>query len=154
MIYVLDTNVVSEIMKPEANWGVIDWIQDHNESVFLSAISVHELYYGIYLLPDSKRKTHFLELMEGFTRDRVGMILPFDAFAGYLCGKLYAEARKNGRPGTIEDCMIAAICMRNGATLVTRNTKDFEQYGIDLIDPFDYEPPLLQELREREKERS
>lgn len=137
MIYVLDTNIVSEIMKPKPNFGVISWIQDHNEDTYLNAVSIHELYYGICLLPDSKRKTRYLDLLEGYTEDRVGMVLPLDGFAGYLSGKLFAQSRSIGKQGTVEDCMIAAICQRNDATLVTRNTEDFEHFNIPLIDPFD-----------------
>jgi len=152
MQYLLDTNIVSEIMKPEPDFNVICWMQDHNENLYLSAVSIHELYYGIYLLPDGKRKTGYLERLGAITQDCTDRIFPLDAFSGSLCGKLYADTRRNEQQGTIEDCMIAAICQRNNATLATRNIKDFEVFDIPLVNPFNYESETLKRLRREEAE--
>ena len=154
MQYVLDTNVVSEIIKPKPDHNTMRWMQDHNESLYLNAVSIHELYYGVFLLPDGKRKDSLLERLGYITQDCTNRIFTFDAFSGHLCGKLYASIRQIGRQVSIEDCMIAAICQRNDATLATRNTKDFEHLGIPLVNPFEYESETLKRLKCEEAERA
>ncbi|MBQ9003497.1 MAG: type II toxin-antitoxin system VapC family toxin [Eggerthellaceae bacterium] len=153
MIYVVDTNVISEIFKPKPHTNAIWWMQDHNENMYLNAITIHELNFGISLLPDGKRKKSHLDRLDAITRECSDRTLPFDAFSGYLSGQLFALARKKGRVGAVEDCMIAAICARHDATLATRNVKDFEVFGIDIVNPFDYESETMQRLRRKEAAR-
>ena len=154
MVYVLDTNIISEFVKKNANAGVIDWAQDHNEQLFITTVSIMELNYGIMRMPDGKRKGMLQEVINAIVEECADRVYPLDSFSAYLCAKLRCKAEALGRPPQIADCMIAAICQRNNATLVTHNTKDFEHYGIPLIDPFDYESDTLKQLRIREAERS
>ncbi len=137
MKYIADTNVVSELMRPEPCDSVIDWFQDHEGSVYLTAIAVKELYFGMLRLPDGKRKERLRTAITGIVMDCDDKILPFDGFSAYLCAELHEKACALGRPATIEDLMIAAICQRNEATLCTRNTKDFDYLGLDCVNPFE-----------------
>ena len=138
MKYVVDTNVVSELMKPVPSDNVIDWFQDHEGEVYLTAITVKELFYGMLRLPDGKRKTSLKEAMTAIVMDCADKTFAFDAYSGYLCATLHERAVKSGRTATIEDLMIAAICQRNDAILATRNMKDFDYLGIEVINPFEY----------------
>ena len=155
MKYVLDTNVISELAKQRPEHNVIAWIQDHNEDVVINSVSLEEVYYGILQMPDGKKKARIKGIIDGIARDCTDKILVFDAFCGYLCAEVRAQARRSGHPGTIEDFMIASICMRHNTTLVTRNVKDFDFIdGLSVVNPFEYEPPLLAELKRREQESS
>ena len=150
MRYVLDTNIVSEFLKPDPNQNAIWWAQDHNADLLLNAVSIQELYFGIFTMPDSKRKARLKESIDAIVQECTDRILPFDAFSGYLCAEMHALANAAGRPGTIEDLMIAAICKRNEVVLATHNVKDFDHLGIEIVDPFEYESDLMKELRRRE----
>lgn len=138
MRYVADTNVISELMKREPCPNVIDWFQDREGQVFLTAVTVKELYFGMLRLPDGKRKRLLEEAITAIVMDCAGQTLAFDAYSGYLCAKLHDRACANGRTPTIEDLMIAATCQRNDAVLATRNTKDFDYLDIPLVNPFEY----------------
>ena len=154
MKYILDTNIISEIVKPRPDFNTISWIQDHTDDVAITSVSLEELYFGIFLMPDGKRKQSLKESIDAIVKDCTDRTLAFDAFCGYLCAEVHAAARKAGHAGTIEDFMIAAICLRHNATLVTRNVKDFDYVdGLDIIDPYTYESPVLAELKRREAER-
>ena len=150
MRYVLDTNILSEVTRKHPNFEVICWIQDHVEDVFTTSITIKELYYGLFLMPEGKRRRVLKETIDAIVKECSDRTFPYDAFCAYLCAELQASARSIGRSTALEDCMIAAICKRNNATLVTRNVKDFEYFGIDVVNPFEYESPTLAELKRRE----
>ncbi|WP_080797262.1 type II toxin-antitoxin system VapC family toxin [Arabiibacter massiliensis] len=137
MKYVADTNVVSELMKRDPSPDVVDWFFDHEGEVLLTAITVKELYFGMLRLPDGRRKRALEEAITAIVMDCADMTLPFDAFSAYLCARMHEAAVASGRTPTIEDLMIAAICQRNDAVLATRNTKDFDFLGIELVNSFD-----------------
>lgn len=136
MRYIADTNVVSELMKPRPNDHVIDWFQDHEGAVYLTAVTVKELYFGMLRLPDGKRKERLRETIRGIVMDCADKTLPFDAYSGFICAELHAQAAAAGHTATIEDLMIAAIARRNDCVLATRNTKDFDYLDVDLVNPF------------------
>lgn len=147
MIYVADTNVVSELMKREPASSVIDWFQDREGAVYLTAVTVEELYFGMLRLPEGRRKRRLGEAITSIVMDCSDKTLPFDAYCGYLCAQLHARAIASGHAPTVEDLMIAAICQRNDAVLATRNVKDFAYLDIDLENPFEYESAALKRLR-------
>lgn len=140
MGYVLDTNIVSEFLKHRPNQNVIWWAQDHNDDLLLNAVTIQELYYGILAMPDGKRKEGLKAAVGAIIGEFADRTLPFDGFSAYLCAELHALTKKAGRPGTIEDLMIAAICKRNDAVLATHNVRDFDHLGIEIVDPFEYGP--------------
>lgn len=137
MRYVVDTNVVSELMRPDPAPAVIDWFQDHPGQVYLTSVTIKELYYGVLRLPEGRRRERLAESLAAIVMDCSDKTLPFDAFSGYLCADLHRLAEECGRPSTIEDLMIASIALRNDATLVTRNVKDFDFLHIPLENPFE-----------------
>ena len=141
MKYVVDTNVISEIAKPKPSQRVIEWFWDHGDDAYLTTVNVEELYYGMLIMPDGKRKSRLKELLDAVVKDLAERTLPYDGFSAYLCATMRMEAKEAGRPGTIEDYMIASICKRHNAVLVTRNAKDFQHLGVEVVDPFEYDPP-------------
>ncbi len=124
---VLDTNVLSELMKPAPELTVVKWLDAQLDSqVFLPTITKAEIELGIALLPNGKRKDTFTRLAGALFEEFRDRILPFDAGAASCYANLVATARKAGRIISVEDAQIAAITQANRLTLATRNTKDFE----------------------------
>ena len=139
MNYILDTNVVSELVAQEPNHHVIQWIDSIDpESIFLSVISIGEIKKGIEKLPDSKRKERFLSWLEQDLLVRFrDHIIPLDFSALLTWGQLAADLEKVGKPMPAIDSLLAATALETGYTLVTRNTADFESAGIRLLNPWD-----------------
>lgn len=135
---VLDTNVVSELMRTRPEPGVVRWVDHHSPDGYaLTAISVAELRFGILRLPSGRRREALgrafgLVLEE----DLGGRILPFDAEAAEVHASMSAAAELTGRTRPIADGQIAAICTARGLPLATRNVRDFDGQGIDLLDPW------------------
>jgi len=126
-LILLDTNVLSELMKPAPELIVVQWLDAQLDSqVFLPAITKAEIELGIALLPNGKRKDAFTRLAGALFDEFRDRILPFDAGAASCYANLVATARKTGRTISVEDAQIAAITQANRLTLATRNTKDFE----------------------------
>lgn len=136
---VLDTNVLSELMRPAPNPAVVAWLdQQPAGDVATTSITVAEILYGIERLPAGRRQRNLAMLAaELFDQEFHGRLLPFDALAASHYSQRIAQAERNGTPVSMADGQIAAICHAHGATLATRNTKDFEPLGIPLINPWD-----------------
>ncbi|MVW88594.1 type II toxin-antitoxin system VapC family toxin [Pseudomonas sp. PB101] len=135
---VLDTNVLSEFMRVEPEARVLAWV-DAQPSVDLavSAVTVAEILHGIARLPSGKRKQKLeAHAMAMFEEDFAGRILPFDAHAAVEYATLVAGAEANGRAVSMADAQIAAICRSHGASIATRNVRDFEVSGVEVIDPW------------------
>ncbi len=135
---VLDTNVVSELMRPDPSSNVVDWVaRQVVPRLYLSTISEAELRYGVEILPAGERRTRLLDEVEGMlSEDFAGRILPFDSAAAHAYAVIAAARRAAGRPINHADCQIAAIARCRGASVATRDVADFEGSGIDLIDPW------------------
>jgi predicted nucleic acid-binding protein len=139
-VIVLDTNVVSELMRPSPAPAVARWLAAQaSGAVFLSAITEAELRYGIALLPDGKRRTALAGAVEAMVQeDFRGRVLAFDSAAAAAYAEIAAGRRQLGRPISQADAQIAAIAKSRGARLATRNTADFAECGIEVIDPWGY----------------
>ena len=124
---VLDTNVVSELMKPFPSEAVVAWMSGQPlEKLFTTTITMAEILYGVVLLPKGKRRAQLLHEAEAmFAEDFAHRILLFDEHAARIFGPIAIERRAHGRPIGIVDAQIAAISRANGAALATRNTDDF-----------------------------
>lgn len=135
---ILDTNIVSELLKPGPNSQVIDWISSQDgASVFFTTISEAELRYGLALLPAGKRRTALSSAIDGILEeDFRGRILPFDRAAARAYAVIAAKRKTAGRPISQFDCQIAAIARANDAVVATRNTRDYEGCGIGVVDPW------------------
>lgn len=135
---VLDTNVLSESMRPIPEPKVLAWLERQTGNVlFTTAISRGEMLYGAYLLPASRRRDEMLREIEAiFSIDMAGRVLPYDEAAADAYAELAALRRAQGRPSSQSDLMIAGIVRSHGARLATRNLRDFEGCGISLFDPW------------------
>ncbi|MES1936772.1 type II toxin-antitoxin system VapC family toxin [Salinisphaera hydrothermalis] len=136
---VLDTNVLSELMRPAPTPLVVDWVDavSAREDVAITAITVAEILYGIERLPEGRRKQQLggvAAMM--FEEDFAGAILSFDAEAAVHYAERVAASEAAGRPASLADAQIAATCLSHGATLATRNTQDFEALGGALVNPW------------------
>lgn len=136
---VLDTNVLSEVLRPEPEPRVLAWLdQQPANSVFTTAITQGEILYGIRLLADGQRRRKLWDTAAAiFDDDLDGRVLSFDSDAAGHYAQIAASRRATGRPISQFDATIAAISRSYGATLATRNTKDFEGCGIDVVNPWD-----------------
>lgn len=134
---VLDTNVISEVARPRPSKQVLSWV-DAQDEVAITATTVAELLYGIARLPDGERKARLAdgigEMIDGPLRDRV---LAFDRIAASHYAEIVAARDAAGRPIAVSDAQIAAICRSRGASLGTRNVRDFDSVGITVINPWD-----------------
>jgi toxin FitB len=134
---ILDTNVLSELMRPKPSPRVSAWIgQQAATEIFTTAMTEAEIFYGIELLVKSKRREQLLAAAEAlFAEDLAGRVLAFDSVAARAFSHIAAHRRGLGRPISHADAQIAANQVQ-GAWLATRNTADFTECGVDLIDPW------------------
>ena len=138
MIYLLDTNVLSETMKPQPAMAVASWMRAQPlRSLYTAAICQAEILAGIAIVPASRRRVQ-LEIMARaiFSEDFDGRILPFGKDAAPAYAELFALRRQRGRPIAAADLMIAAIGRAHGATIVTRDAGGFSDCGLTIVDPW------------------
>ena len=138
---VLDTNVVSELMRPAPNAVVLAWLNNQPaDTLWLNSVVVSELLYGIARLPDGKRRAQMAQTVQAMLdEDFSGRVLSFDLEAAVVYADLVAMRERQGLPMNVADAQIAAICLAHGATLATRNTKHFEGLGLTLMNPWQSE---------------
>lgn len=135
----LDTNVLSELMRPAPVQQVRQWLDAKaTADIWISAITVAEIRLGLALLPDGQRKTLLAEQAELMFREEfAAACLPFDEQAAGVYATIVAQRKRQGRPITVEDAQIAAIALAADMTLATRNTKDFEGInGLQIFNPW------------------
>jgi toxin FitB len=140
---ILDTNVLSELMKPKKSEIVRNWaVQQSLIDLFTTTITQAEILYGIALLPAGKRRDELSQAAHlMFSEDFAGHVLPFDQSAAVAFANIASQRRQNGTPISQADAMIAAICYTCGATIATRNVSDFEGCGISIINPWESQTP-------------
>jgi predicted nucleic acid-binding protein len=135
---VLDTHVLSAVMRAEPDRAVVRWLDGlAPESIWTTSITLFEVQFGIYVLPDGERK---IALQNAFHQavyvDMQGRILDFDATAASAAGAIAARQRALGRPVDMRDAQIAGIIAARRATLATRNVRHFADTGLALVDPW------------------
>lgn len=135
---VLDTNVISALMRPEPPSAVVEWLDGlPPESIWTTSVTVFEVRLGLEVLAVGRRRRQLEEAFEiALEEDFEGRVLPFDKAAAQAAGRIGAERRRAGRPIEIRDVQIAGIVSARKATLATRNTRHFEGAGLTLIDPW------------------
>jgi hypothetical protein len=137
-VILLDTNVLSEALKPLPSAGVLDWLAAQEPlSVFTTTITQAEVLYGVEALPPGKRRARLLTAVEKmFAVEFEGRILSFDADAAPVFARIVAARDRAGRPISQFDAMIAAIARSHRAAVATRNTADFQHCGVVVINPW------------------
>jgi predicted nucleic acid-binding protein len=137
--YLLDTCLISELVKKEPNLAVVDWLDGQDEQkLFLSVLNLGELQKGISKLPDGAKKDELqawvaLDLVERFT----GRILEIDLETALSWGRLQGEAEQAGEKLPVMDSLIAATAAAHGLVVVTRNVKDMERCGAKVCNPWE-----------------
>ena len=123
-VYLLDTNVLSDFLKPIPNSAIVNKIEENQGYCAICATSWQKVTFIFELLPEDKRKQYLkeslLNIREFFE------IIPYDSFAAQICGELQARCAKNGKPLARYDSQIAATAIANGMVLITHNTADYE----------------------------
>ena len=137
-MYLLDTNIISELMDPAGASAVLSWADSVDLwDQFTTALSQAEVLYGLAIMPKGRKRTDRITWADQmFAEDFRGRILPFDQQAASHYADILSSRRSLGRRLDTIDAQIAAVARANGMAVVTRNTKDFEDCGIDLIDPW------------------
>jgi hypothetical protein len=138
-VTILDTNVVSEMMASSPSEATLAWIAKTRtaDDLFVTTITIAEIFYGVELLPQGKRRDRLSSEAEAtFGQDFAGRILEFDEIAARQFAQIASSRRKAGRPIAEFDAQIAAIAHVHGAVLATRNTGDFEGCWIRLVNPW------------------
>ncbi|MEY4882861.1 MAG: hypothetical protein RIS34_715 [Pseudomonadota bacterium] len=135
---ILDTNVVSEPLKPAPAQSVLNWLDAQApETLYLTTVSLTELLAGIETMPTGKRRNDLKQaLLERMLPLFEGRILAFDQKAAEAFARLNASAQSAGNPISFADGAIAAIASANGFMLATRNLRDFKGSGVELFDPW------------------
>ncbi len=136
---ILDTNVLSEALSPAPSDAVMDWLGAQDRlAVFLTAITQAELLYGIEILPAGKRRSLLSTAVQRIFLDEFpGRMLLFDEDAANVYAGIVAKRARMGRPISQFDAMIAAIAASRGGGVATRNVRDFEHCGIEVLNPWD-----------------
>ena len=135
---VLDTNVLSALMRVEPDAAVVDWLdRQPADSVWLSSITVFETRFGVALLPKGRRRAALQQAFERvLAEDLANRVLDFDSMAAATAANLAADRQRAGRSVDLRDTMIAGIALARRATIATRNTKHFEGLDVPVVNPW------------------
>ena len=138
MAYLIDTNVVSETLKPRPERRVVDWIgRQMANDLFLASISLGELVRGVRRMRERARRERFQRWIDyDLAAQFQGRVLPFDRETAVIWGEIMGDGDRVGRPKPMADAQIAAVARRHGLTLVTRNMRDFVGMEVVLLDPW------------------
>ena len=139
MAFLIDTNVISETLKPRPSDRVITWLSgQRSNDLFLASMSLGELVRGAHRVKDKAKGERFKRWIErDLAAQFQGRILPFDQEAAVIWGAIMGDGDRTGRPKPMADAQVAAVARRHGLTLVTRNTRDFTDMSVALIDPWE-----------------
>jgi toxin FitB len=137
-LLILDTNVISELMRTVPDQSVVTWLDNQvRSSVWITSITVMELHQGIQALPSGRRRTALeIELGPVISENIESRIASFDDASAKATASITTERRRRGRPGELRDSMIAGIALATGASLATRNVRHFDDLSVTLIDPW------------------
>lgn len=134
---VLDTNVLSALMRPVPDAKVVDWLdRQPKSSVWTTSVTVFEIHFGLLAMAAGKRRTALLQAFDMLLEKIDQRVAAFDVAAAQHSAALMASRHKKGRPVDLRDTMIGGIVVANHATLATRNTPHFEDIGASVINPW------------------
>lgn len=134
MTVLVDANVLSEATRPDPRPEVVDWLRRNERELAVDPVVLGEIRFGILLLPGGRRRAR----LERWFEDGVRRIrcLPWEAATGLRWARLLADLRAAGRAMPVKDSLIAATALVHGLAVATRNRRDFEQAGVEVVDPF------------------
>lgn len=134
----LDTNVISALMRPEPETPVLKWLDDQpRSSIWITSITIMELHFGLQILPKGRHRERMLQLLERLLAEKIeGRVAPFDTAAAEQAGDLMASRKLKGRTAEYRDTMIAGIALSTRATLATRNAAHFADLSAPVINPW------------------
>lgn len=134
MTFLVDANVLCEPTRPKPDPGLVGWLTHNERDLAVDPVVLGEVRFGILLLPPSRRRRK----LESWFKEVVGQIhcVSWDAETGLRWAELLVHLRSIGRPMPIKDSLIAATALTHGLQLATRNRRDFEACGVELVDPF------------------
>jgi len=133
--FLVDTNVLSEGMKPQPDPAVVDWLSTYEEDIVIDSVILGEVRYGVLRLPQGRKRREMETWFEIGVRRIV--CLPWEAETALRWASLLAELRHTGREMAMKDSMIAATALVHRLTLVTRNERDFQYSGLRVLNPFE-----------------
>ena len=135
MNYLVDTDVLSESTKPKPDDEIIGWLKAHQRDLYISAITIGEIRFGIDRLPNGKRRRALQDWLTTTARIMDGRVLSFYTSVAHVWGQLRAKLLESGTLLPTIDGQIAATAMRHGLTVVTKNEKDYELSGVKTLNP-------------------
>ena len=135
---ILDTNVLSALMRLPADQKVIEWLdRQPRTSIWTTSITILEIRYGLQILPAGKRRSALIQIFERVLVEEIeSRVAPFDTVAAQHAGDLMAVRHRKDRPGELRDTMIAGIVLASHARLATRNTSHFEDLSVPIVNPW------------------
>jgi len=137
-VILLDTNVLSELLRPVPEPGVLGWLERQPAmSIYTTTVTQAEILLGVAVMPAGKRRNQLAAAVAAiFDEDFVERVLPFDGDAAVAFADIVAARRSLGTPISQFDAMIAALARSRGAQLATRNDRDFAHCGVDVVNPW------------------
>lgn len=132
----LDTNVLSETLKPSPDPEVVDWLIAHDPELAIPTVALAELTYGIERIRPEQRAVRLARGLTAWRERLAGRILAFNETAAIRYGELMGQAARSGAPMSLPDGMIAATALAHGGALATRNVDDFQLSGLEIINPW------------------
>jgi predicted nucleic acid-binding protein len=132
--FLLDTNTVSELTKPQPSPNVVHWLRRHHHECFLCSVTIGELVKGLELLPEGKKRRRLARELRFLQQDYRDRILPYDELSAVEWGRLYAAAKKQNRLLPLEDSLIEAIALSHELSVVTQNANDF--FKVATVNPW------------------
>ena len=135
---ILDTNVMSSLMRENADSTVVEWLDRQPRiAVWTTAVTVLEVQFGLAIMPDGRRRTMLFVSFNRLIREQLeGRVAPFDAVAAHETAVLMGSRQLQGLPRDLRDSMIAGISVTRRATLGTRNVKHFNDVDIEVVNPW------------------
>ncbi len=134
--FLLDTNVLSEVLKPAPDLGVIEFLRARHSSLWLSVVVLCELEYGVGLLPAGRRRQRLATLVAGIAANYDDRILPVDREAARRAARFSARARRAGSPAQTGDALIAGTAEARSLVVATRNTRHFAPFDVESVNPW------------------
>ena len=134
----LDTCVISALMRPQDNRTVVAWLDRQSSvSIWTTAVTVLEIRFGLLTMPEGRRRSKFEQAFDGLLQqDLEGRIAAFDLAAAEAAATLAAERQRKGRPIDVRDTQIAGVALARRAAIATRNAKHFDDLSIPIVDPW------------------